>query len=179
MTRNLLITLLAILVVMSLFGYRSAAARAERARRISSLKDKPPVTLDFTTPEGAVLMLEDAFRRRDLAAAVAAKDFATEAELELQAAGSPEPPARSAIDARAADLEGKFRTLLAVSWPDFSAVTSYFVDAQPYIQPAGHLIGANLIVVTEINRFAQGGYSEQRILVCETPGGWRVLNPLT
>ncbi len=179
MTRNLLITLLAILVVMSLFGYRSAAARAERARRISALKNKPPVAHDFTTPEGAVLMLEDAFRRRDLEAAVAAKDFATEAELELQAAGSPEPPAKTTIGARAAELEVKFRALMAVSWPDFSAVTSYFIDSQPYIQPAGHLIGANLIVVTEINRFAQGGYSEQRILVSETPGGWRVLNPVT
>jgi hypothetical protein len=179
MTQNLLIALLAVLVVVSLFGYRSAAARAERARRITALKDKSPVTLDFTTPEGAVLMLEDAFRRRDLEAAVAAKDFATEAELELQAAGSPQPLARSAIAERAASLEAKFRELMAASWPDFSAVTSYFVETQPYIQPAGRLIGANLIVVTEINRFAQGGYSEQRILVCETPDGWRVLNPIT
>jgi hypothetical protein len=179
MTRNLLITLLAILVILSLVGYQRAAARAERARRINTLKGKPPVTLDFTTPEGAVLMLEDAFRRHDLEAAVAAKDFATEAELELQAAGSPEAPAKTAIAERAASLEAKFRALMAASWPDFSAVTSYFVEAQPYIQTAGHLIGANLIVVTEINRFAQGGYSEQRILVCETPGGWRVLNPIT
>ena len=178
MTRTLLIALLAILVVMSLVGYRSAAARAERARRIAALTDKPPVTPDFTTPAGAVLMLEDAFRRRDLDAAATAKDFATEAELELQAAGSAQPPTRADIAQRAADLEAKFRELMATSWPDFSAVTSYFVDTQPYIQPTGHMISANLVVVTELNRFTQGGYSEQRVLVCETPDGWRVLNPI-
>src|SRR5690348_17740688 len=44
----------------------------------------PEVRKDFTTPEGAILCLEDAYRKRDIDAAVAAKDFKTEARLMLE-----------------------------------------------------------------------------------------------
>src|ERR1041385_6021697 len=44
----------------------------------------PEVRKDFTIPEGAILCLEDAYRRKDIEAAVAAKDFKTEARLMLQ-----------------------------------------------------------------------------------------------
>jgi len=35
-----------------------------------------------------------------------------------------------------------------------------------------------LAVVTEVNRFQRARFSEHRILVAETPAGWRVLNPV-
>ena len=44
----------------------------------------PKVGKDFSSPEGAILCLEDAYRKRDIEAAVAAKDFATEARRMLQ-----------------------------------------------------------------------------------------------
>ena len=62
-TGTILIVLLTVVVAGSLLGYRSAAVRAERARGLVALKDKPAVIADFSTPEGAILMLEEAFRR--------------------------------------------------------------------------------------------------------------------
>src|SRR5215218_6266878 len=38
---------------------------------------------DFTTPEGAILSLEDAYRARDIEEAVKCKDFVTESRLML------------------------------------------------------------------------------------------------
>jgi hypothetical protein len=178
-TSTVLTALLVVLVAASLLGYRSAAARAERARRLAALRDKPGVVADFTTPEGAILSLEDAFRRRDLEGAVAARDFTTEAALEIASDNTPQPPSDAAIAERATALEAKFRALMTASWPDFSGVESHFLDRQSYSHPVGHPISANIVVVTEVNRFAQGGYSEQRILVVEKANGWRVLNPLS
>ena len=173
-----LILLIAALVAFALIGYRSAAARADQARRLAALRKGPAVTADFTTPEGAILMLEGAFRRRDLEAAVAARDFAIEAELEPMADVVQPAVTSTAIAARAAELEQGFRALMTASWPEFSGVESYFVDRQPYRPPTGQSSALGFAVVTEVNRFAQGGYSEHRILVTETARGWRVLKPL-
>lgn len=179
MSTTVLAALLALLLAFSFFGYRSATSRAERVRRLAALKDRPAIAADFTTPEGAILMLEDAFRRRDLEAAVAAKDFVTEARLELAAEGAPDAGSEAAIAGRAASLEAKFRDLMTASWPDFTGIESYFLDRQPY----GANDSARLVVVTEVSRFApgaqsKGGFSEQHILVTETARGWRVLNPV-
>jgi len=180
MTAAILITLLLLLLAASYFGYRSATARAERILRLAELRGRPAVVADFTTPEGAILVLEDAFRRRDLEAAVAAKDFAIEARLELSAAGAPQPWSDTLVTERAAKLEAQFRAMMTASWPDFAGVESYFLDRQPYTESDV----AHLVVVTEASRIVPGShsqadYSEQRILVAETARGWRVLNPVT
>ena len=47
------------------------------------------VTHDFSTPEGALLKLEDAYRARDIEGAVACKDFRREADMMLSRMGSP------------------------------------------------------------------------------------------
>lgn len=151
--------------------------RAHRAQRLATSRDRPAIAADFTTPEGAILMLEQAFRRRDLEAAVAAKDFATEAELEFAASGK---GGASDVDiaTRAAELERKFRAMMQASWPDFSGMESHFVDREPHPRPPGLTSARELAVVREINRYRQGGSSEHRILVAEGARGWRVLNPL-
>jgi hypothetical protein len=176
MTAAILVALIAALLAISLLGYRNASTRAQRAQRLAATRDRPAVATDFTTPEGAVLMLEQAFRQRDLDAAVAAKDFATELELTSSAATARAPA--SEIAARAAELEQKFRAMMLASWPDFAGVESHFVDRESYPPPAGLASARNLAVVTEVNRFREGGYSEHRILVAEGAQGWRVLNPL-
>lgn len=178
MTATTLIILLAALLAVAFFGYRNASNRAQQARRLAANRDKPAVTADFSTPEGAILMLERAFRQRDLEAAVLAKDFRTEAELELASSGAARRASDSDIAARAAELEQKFRSMMQSSWPDFSDVESHFVDRESYAPPVGLASARNLAVVTEVNRFRQGGYSEHRILVAEGAQGWRVLNPL-
>jgi hypothetical protein len=178
-TASVLAAMLALLLAFAYFGYRSATVRTERVRRLAALRERPAVAADFTTPEGAILVLEDAFRRHDLEGAVAAKDFAIEAELELAAEGVPAPISASAVAERAASLEEKFRAVMTASWPDFSGIESYFLDRQS----CGTSDGARLVVVTEVSRFAPGtrsaaGFSEQYILVAETAHGWRVLNPV-
>jgi hypothetical protein len=177
-TATTLIILIAALLAVSFYGYRNASNRAQRVRRLAANRDKPAVTADFSTPEGAILMLEQAFRQRDLEAAVLAKDFRTEAELELGSSGTTRRASDSEITARAAELEQRFRAMMQSSWPDFSGVESHFVDRESYPPPVGLASARNLAVVSEVNRFRQGGYSEHRILVAEGAQGWRVLNPL-
>ena len=178
MNSTTLIVLIAALLAFAYFGYRNASGRANRARQLAPLRNAPAAAADFTTPEGAILMLEDAFRRRDLEAAVAAKDFRIEAELESQAAGVSPIDRDVAVEARAGELEAQFRALMTQSWPDFTGVISFFVERQPYRPSTGHTSALSFAVVTEVNRYAQGGDSQHRILVAETPRGWRVLNPL-
>jgi hypothetical protein len=177
MTTTTLIVLIAVLIAASFAGYRRASAHADRARRIAASPAEPVAVADFTTPQGAILMLEDAFRRRDLDAAVAAKDFRVEAELAVNAQTAP-APTEEQIVARAAELEQQFRELMRDSWPDFSGVSSIFTGYEPYPAPPCSLSATGLAVVTEVNRFTGGGFSEHRILVAETPAGWRVLNPV-
>lgn len=177
MTTTTLIVLIAVLIAASFVGYRKASAHADRAKRIAASRPEPVAVADFTTPQGAILMLEDAFRRQDLDAAVAAKGFRVEAELAVNAQ-SASAPSEGQIVARAAELEQQFRQLMHASWPDFSGVSTMFTGCEPYPAPPGSLSATGLAVVTEVNRFTGGGFSEHRILVAETPAGWRVLNPV-
>jgi hypothetical protein len=178
MTTTILIVLIAVLIAASFLGYRRASGHADRARRIATSQAEPVAVADFTTPQGAILMLEEAFRRRDLDGAVAAKDFRVEAELALNSESASTPAIESQIVARAADLEQEFRKLMLDSWPDFSGVTTVFTGCEPYPPPPGKFSATSFAVVTEVNRFTGGGFSEHRILVAQGAGGWRVLNPL-
>ena len=63
---------------------KQASLRRERQRLLAELAALPPVAMDFTTPEGAILCLEDTYRKHDIEAAVACRDFVTEARLWLE-----------------------------------------------------------------------------------------------
>ena len=71
------------LVILILLAVGAALFFTTRQKGIASadnetyakLKAMPPVAKNFETPEGAILCLEDAYRRKDIEAAVAAKDF--------------------------------------------------------------------------------------------------------
>jgi hypothetical protein len=178
MTTTVLIVLIAILIAASFLGYRKASAQADRARRLVASQSEPAIAADFNTPEGAILMLEDAFRRRDLEGAVAAKDFHIEAELALGGENPPAQASESEIAARAAELDRQFRAMMLDTWPDFSGVSTFFTGREPYPPPRGNSSALGFAVVTEVNRFTGGGFSEHRILVAQRPQGWRVLNPV-
>ena len=76
------------LVILILLAVGAALFFTTRQKGIASadnetyakLKAMPPVAKNFETPEGAILCLEDAYRRKDIEAAVAAKDFKIEAD---------------------------------------------------------------------------------------------------
>ncbi len=127
------------------------------------------IAKDFTTPEGAVLCLEDAYRHHDIEAAIAAKDFKTEARLMLEETGFKNVIDDETVSKTAEALTLSFRAYTTNDWPNFDRVESSFIERQPYTD--------NVVVVTEVCHFPDGGSSNQRLLVSKTDNGWRVLNP--
>jgi hypothetical protein len=130
------------------------------------LRDFPP---GFDTPEGAVLMLEAAYRAKDIEAAVACKDFDGEAKVmlrgkALEMSGDPEIVRRTAEV-----LELAYRTELAqTGFPNLEGVTSRFRDRYEDLP--------DLATIREECTYPDGTTSRQRINVRRTDAGWRVLN---
>ncbi|HIJ72048.1 MAG TPA: hypothetical protein HPP87_11910 [Planctomycetes bacterium] len=137
---------------------------------LNELNSLPEYARDFSTPEGAILCLEEAYRQRDIEAAVECKDFTTEAKLMLNKLDAREIADPNIIDQTAELLEFSFREYTEETWPDFNGLESYFTKRENYTD--------GIVSVTEVCRFTDGGFSRQRILVAKTKKGWRVLNPL-
>lgn len=123
---------------------------------------------DFSTPQGAILCLEDAYRNRDIEAAVRCKHFPTEARLMLKNMGNPLESDAEFVTQTAKVLELSFRKRTEAAWPDFTGITSHFIDQQPY--------GDGIEIVTEGFRYPDGGTAVQKHYVTQTAEGWRVLN---
>jgi len=165
------IAVLAVVVVAIALALRRSGAAQARDDAYAQLKALPAVGKDFTTPEGAILCLEDAYRRRDIEAAIAAKDFKTEARLMLLKTGFKDHIDDEMIAKTAEALAASFRAHTTASWPNFDGLESFFTKREPHTD--------KVVLVTEMCRFADGGFSQQQILVAETPQGWRVLNPVS
>jgi hypothetical protein len=126
---------------------------------------------DFSTPEGAILSLEDAYRRKDIEAAVRCKDFRAESRLMLLSKTKiPADQVDDELVAKTAEvLELAYRKQFEQQgFPDLAGVKSTF--------PAKERRQDGIVLVTEVCKYPDGGSSTQRILVAETPVGWRVLN---
>ncbi len=165
------IAILALVVLGVLFWLRAyRRARQRQKENEAAIASAGAYAADFTTPEGAILCLEDAYRRRDLDGAVACKDFAIEAKLMLETIGGGFDRDGDIIAKTAETLELSFRMHTIKAWPDFTRLQSFFVAREAYKN--------GVVVVTEICRFPDGRTSRQKILVAQTPRGWRVLNPL-
>lgn len=128
----------------------------------------PEVRKDFTTPEGAILCLEEAYRSKNIEAAVAAKDFKTEARLMLEKTGFGACINDETVAKTAGALELSFRAHTTAQWPDFDRLESFFPKREP--------LRDGIVAVTEVCRFPDGLFSREEILVTETLEGWRVLN---
>lgn len=83
----IVISALIIIGVVGFLAARPSSKQRELDEIYAELKSMPPVARDFVTPEGAILCLGDAYYRRDIDAAIAAKDFKTEAKPVLQKTG--------------------------------------------------------------------------------------------
>ena len=129
----------------------------------------PEVSKDFTTPEGAILCLEDAYRKRDIEAAVAAKDFRASARRVLEKSKLRAGITDEIVGKFAATFEKAFRAETVSRWSDFDDLESFF--------PKREVVAEGIVSVTEVCRFPDGFFSHQEILVVETPSGWRVLHP--
>ena len=135
--------------------------------------ERSDIKSDFSTPEGAILRLEDSYRAKDIEAAVACKDFRTEAQLMLEGLDNlaKDEIDDALIDKTAESLELAYRKEREErGFPDMTGIRSAFLKTEPYQE--------NTVIVTEVCHYPDGCTSKQRILVGKTAQGWRVLNPL-
>lgn len=159
------------MAIMITLALRRAKRKQIAEAAYDNLKALPAISKDFTTPEGAILCLEDAYRHRNIEAAVACKDFVTEARLMLHQLGGGIELDESALKETAETLELGYRQEMTHSWPDFSSLESFFTDRKQHSD--------GVVVVTEMCRFPDGLFSQEKILVAQTQNGWRVLNPVS
>jgi len=145
--------------------------KTEPKLTLEQLRALPRFEKDFSTPEGAILCLEDACRRRNIESAVACKHFLIEGILMLldyddNLARDPEIRQRNAMLA-----ERTYRREITESWPNLEGVESFFLTHEPYID--------GVVVVKELRRLRDGSYEKLNVLVANTRDGWRVLFPVT
>lgn len=125
-------------------------------------------TQDFTTPQGAILCLEDAFKRRDIEAAVRCKHFPTEAKLMLKKMGHGQESDPAIVNQLTEILELSFRKHILSSWPNFSGVEVSFGEQTPSTD--------GIEIVSEKFHYSNGTEVTQNHYVTKTSEGWRVLN---
>ncbi len=149
----------------------SPSDRAEHDQVLAKLHARPRFEQDFTTPEGAILCLEDAYRRRNLESAIACKDFLIEGTVMLlnydpAMARDPEVRKKNAVLA-----ERAFRQKILESWPELQGVESYFFGRQDYAD--------GIVAVMEVRRMPDGTFDKLNVLAAKTRNGWRVLNEVS
>jgi hypothetical protein len=127
---------------------------------------------DFSTPEGAIRALENAYRAKDIELAVAAKSFELEARVMLLGldALANSNLSNDLITQTAEVLELAYRKeIVSSGFPDFVGVESKFSSKREVLP--------GVVEVKEQCRYPDGQVSAQRIMVGNTGSGWRVLNP--
>ena len=110
---------------------------------------------------------------KDIEAAVSAKDFVSEARVMLSDMNRGMEKDAEILKQTAEMLELSFRAEIKKNgFPDFSGLKCNFTHQEKFKD------FANILVVTEVCTFPDGGTSTQKLLVAKTAGGWRVLNPV-
>lgn len=153
------------------YACRQTATRRVREKEIAGLEKLPRVAPDFTTPEGAILCLEATYPMKDVEAAVACRDFATEARLWLrERGGMTEQLQQEMLPELTKTMEKSFRKSIKYWRSDWDRAHSYFPERTPY--------GDGLVVVSEVTVGPDRSLFRQRILTSQTASGWRVVTPL-
>lgn len=123
---------------------------------------------DFSTPEGAILCLEDAYDELDIEKALACKNFEEEARLLLMKMND-RFSGNEILQTTADILRASFiKSLEKDGFPVFKDLQR----AYPYRKK----ITDKLYLITEICIFPDGGKTKQQIYTFKGEDGWRVLN---
>ncbi|HET6159745.1 MAG TPA: hypothetical protein VFE34_15470 [Dongiaceae bacterium] len=131
----------------------------------------PAFAADFTTAESAIRSLEEAYIKKDIEAAVAAKDFTEEARLMLQGLDAEFPNDPEMVRMTAEVLELSFRNdIKASGFPNFSELKCSLGETDN--------VTPTLVKVTERCIFPDGGTSIQHLQVFNGAQGWRVIGVL-
>jgi len=143
----------------------------EPMQTLDELRARPHVEKDFDTPEGAILCLEDAYRRKNIESACICKNFLVEGILALLNADPNLARNKDLRKRNAVLLERQFRKETTEAWPDLTGVESFFIDRQGYLD--------GIVAVTELHRLPNGTYNKYNYLVASTHDGWKVLNQIS
>ena len=137
----------------------------------ASNAEKDGIAHDHTTPEGAILCLEDAYRAKDIEAAVRCKDFRVEAELMLQNLQTDFSGDEEILAKATEVLElGYRKELKETGIPDFRGLTSTFSNKKPYKNRD------DVVRITEHCRDASGNTTTNQLAVAKTADGWKVVS---
>ena len=171
----LIAALLIVIAALIYYGYHELQVRWEIRRKhaalIARLESLPPVQADFSTPEGAVLCLDEACRSRNIEAAVACRDFAAEARIWLQQRHLSQQMKDEMLPKVTRTMEKSYRDSLAKEWPfDWARSKSYF-------EKHGR-VADGVVAVSKVTRRPDGRLIWQEILVAKTNDGWRVVTHL-
>jgi len=145
------------------------ATRRKRAKLLAQLTSQPAVIADFTTPEGAVLCFEDCLQKKNVAGAVACRDFTEEARLWLQSHGHiTREMQEQMLPETTRAMEKSFRDSLAKGLPpDWILGKSYFLKREPYAD--------GILVVNKYTQAPEGALYSQQIIVTRTGNEWRLV----
>lgn len=123
---------------------------------------------EFDTPENAVRALEEAFKSRDIEAAVHAKDFDAEARLMLQRINPDMARDPEIVKQTAEVLKLGFRKEIEIDgFPDFTGLSCSL--AKPIE------VGENLVKIVETCRDVSGAKSTHILHAFKGAKGWRVV----
>ena len=129
---------------------------------------------DFTTPQGAVLCLEDAYRSKNIEKILLCKDFELEAiyMLKYQLKNSNFESDRKLVEDLAETLRLSFiKEIKKYGVLEFGdVVKSEFKKVKT--------IDTMFVIVTEVCTYTDGGKSVQELVVGKSKDGWRMLIPL-
>ena len=125
---------------------------------------------DDSTPEGAIMKIEQAFNENNIEKAIECKDFSKEAELMLSNMSIAELGSEI-VEKTAEVLKLSFiQSLQENGIPKFNNIKQAF--------PKREKISSNHIIVTEVCYYPDGGHSIQRLNTYKSKNGWKVLNPV-
>ena len=123
---------------------------------------------NYSTPENALKALEDAYIRKDIEAAVAAKDFTFEAREMLRALKNLPSPDEELVRKTAEVLELSFRKQMKQDgFPDFTGLRCAVVKSAE-IEPG-------LSEMIEECVFPDGGKSRDTMHAAKGKAGWRIV----
>lgn len=123
---------------------------------------------DFTTPEGAILCLEDAYNDQDLEMAVACKDFTQEARDMLSSMQTP----GLADDNELVDQTAETLRLSFIKYYEENPLPSFIDILRAF--PHRQKITDDLYIITEVCFYPDNTKSQQKLKVSNTADGWRV-----
>lgn len=125
--------------------------------------------IDLSTPEAAVLSLEEAYRAKDLEAAVKCKDFRTEAVLMLEKTMPQFASDEEIVKETTEVLELAFRAeMKQKGFPDFRNVTSTFSNKKSFRDRS------DIVELTETCVHG-GSATTSQVVLAKTEPGWRMV----